>query len=82
MPDGCLEVVLHSNQALEHKHKLLRAKTACVAIEWQCAGVALDVLYAIHQLTITFVTYILKITSLTFLFFWRARKISFFCKIK
>ena len=41
MPDGCLEVVLHSNQALEHKHKLLRAKTACVAIEWQCAGVAI-----------------------------------------
>ena len=38
--DGCLEVVLHSNQALEHKHKLLRAKTACVA-KWQCAGVAI-----------------------------------------
>ena len=36
---GCLEVVLHSNQALGHKHKLLRAKTACVA-KWQCAGVA------------------------------------------
>jgi hypothetical protein len=40
MPDGCLEVVLHSNQALEHKHKLLRAKTACVA-KWQCAGAVL-----------------------------------------
>ena len=34
----------------------------------------LDVLYAIHQLTITFVTYIFKITSLTFLFFRRAQK--------
>ena len=42
----------------------------------------LDVLYAIHQLTITFVTYIFKITSLTFLFFRRARKKSFFCKTK
>ena len=31
----------------------------------------LDVLYAIHQLTSTFVTYIFKITSLTFLFFRR-----------
>ena len=38
---------------------------------------SLDVLYAIHQLTITFVTYIFKITSLTFLFFRRARKKSF-----
>ena len=37
----------------------------------------LDVLYAIHQLTITFVTYIFKITSLTSLFFRRARKNSF-----
>ena len=38
---------------------------------------SLDVLYAIHQLTITFITYIFKITSLTFLFFRRARKKSF-----
>ena len=37
--DACLEVVLHSNQALGHKHKLLRAKTACVT-KWQCAGLA------------------------------------------
>ena len=40
---------------------------------------ALDVLYAIHQLTITFFTDIFKITSLTFLFFRRARK-KVFCK--
>ena len=43
----------------------------------RCAVKFLDVLYAIHQLTITFVTYIFKITSLTFLFFRRARKKSF-----
>ena len=43
-------------------------------------GGDLDVLYAIHQLTITFVTYIFKITSLTFLFFRRARKKSFVLK--
>ena len=29
------------------------------------ANYGLDVLYAIHQLTITFITYIFKITSLT-----------------
>ena len=40
----------------------------------QAVGSGLDVLYAIHQLTITFVTYIFKITSLTFLFFRRAHK--------
>ena len=44
------------------------------------AGTNLDVLYAIHQLTITFVTYIFKITSLTFLFFRRARAKKVFCK--
>ena len=53
---------------------------SCMAIgheELAYLLLALDVLYAIHQLTITFVTYIFKITSLTFLFFRRARKKSF-----
>ena len=51
-----------------------------IKLELKKAIRPLDVLYAIHQLTITFVTYksyIFKITSLTFLFFRRARKKSF-----
>ena len=49
----------------------------CTYTVRQTAVISLDVLYAIHQLTITFVTYIFKITSLTFLFFRRVRKKSF-----
>ena len=44
-------------------------------------GSILDVLYAIHQLTITFVTYIFKITSLYLRsYFSGARAKKVFCK--
>ena len=53
----------------------------CTLLVLICPVETLDVLYAIHQLTITFVTYIFKITSLTLRsYFSGARAKKVFCK--
>ena len=80
---SCSSMIIPKNFMDRTRSKIVDSRTILHGGGFLAEGLkTLDVLYAIHQLTITFVTYIFKITSLTFLFFRRARKKVFLYKIK